>query len=125
MGSGRNAKLQLQFDTRYWTRSGPWGSPTETFTPTPAFRTTSDVTRAQAGSNGILTQYPGGNTAGAFTPSVPYSNAANNPQVARYAKAFLGQLETVFPGISWHWNGGAILSTPFRDPNLNCSYSYW
>ena len=42
-----------------------------------------------------------------------------------YAKAFLAKLETVFPGISPHWNGKAILSTPFLDPNLLCSYSYW
>ena len=31
----------------------------------------------------------------------------------------------MFPGITRHWNGKATLSTPFRDPNLLCSYSYW
>ena len=45
--------------------------------------------------------------------------------MAAYATAFLSQLETVFPGISKRWNGKATLSTPFRDPNLLCSYSYW
>ena len=45
--------------------------------------------------------------------------------MARYAQAFLGQLETVFPGISAEWNGRATLSTPMPDPNLRCSYSYW
>ena len=25
LGSGRNGKLQLQFDTRYWNQTGPWG----------------------------------------------------------------------------------------------------
>ncbi len=43
----------------------------------------------------------------------------------QYARAFLTRLERVFPGISRHWNGRAILSTPSLDPNLRCSYSYW
>ncbi len=60
-----------------------------------------------------------------FTPSTPYSNAATNPQVKTYAKQILAKLETVFPGITQQWNGKASLSTPFRDPLLNCSYSYW
>ena len=67
----------------------------------------------------------GGNTAGGFAPSVPYSNATTNNQVTAYAKALLKELEFVFPGISDQWNGNATLSTPFLDPNLLCSYSYW
>ena len=69
--------------------------------------------------------YSGGNTAGGFSPSTPYSNATENQQVAKYARSFLKQLETVFPGITNQWNGKATLSTPFLDPNLLCSYSYW
>jgi monoamine oxidase len=83
------------------------------------------VTRAQPGSTGILVEYTGGSVAGAYKPSTPYSNASNNPQVTTYAKSFLSQLETVFPGITPHWNSKAILSTPFLDPNFYCSYSYW
>jgi monoamine oxidase len=45
--------------------------------------------------------------------------------VRAYAQTFLGQLETIYPGIKAKWNGKATLSTPFRDPLLNCSYSYW
>src|SRR5262249_36593484 len=67
----------------------------------------------------------GGSVAAGFTPSTPYSNAAANPQVTSYASAFLGGLESVFPGISSRWNGRATLSAPFRDPNLLLSYSYW
>jgi monoamine oxidase len=63
--------------------------------------------------------------AASFAPSTPYSNAAQNPQVTAYAQNFLRQLEPVFPGISARWNGKATLSTPFRDPDLNLSYSYW
>jgi monoamine oxidase len=125
LGSGRNAKLQLQFDNRYWNQSGPWGISNGDVYTDLGFQNTWDVTRAQAGANGILVNYTGGSVAGALHPSTPYSNASTNPQVSTYAKAFLRQLETVFPGISAHWNGRAILSTPFLDPNLNCSYSYW
>jgi len=45
--------------------------------------------------------------------------------VTTYAKQFLAKLEVVFPGITPHWNGNATLSTPWLDPLLNCSYSYW
>jgi monoamine oxidase len=31
----------------------------------------------------------------------------------------------VFPGITKQWTGKATLSTPFLDPLLNCSYSYF
>ena len=44
---------------------------------------------------------------------------------SRYAKTFLTSLEKVLPGISRKWTGKASLSTPFLDPLLNCSYSYW
>jgi monoamine oxidase len=125
MGAGRNAKLALQFDQRYWNNSGPWGVSNGDVYTDLGFQNTWDVTRAQPGSNGILVEYTGGSTAGAYQPSTPYSNASNNPQVTTYAKSFLSQLETVFPGITPHWNGRALLSTPFQDPNFNCSYSYW
>jgi monoamine oxidase len=125
LGSGRNAKLQLQFDQRYWNGSGPWGISNGDVYTDIGFQNAWDVTRAQAGTNGILVEYTGGSVAGAYAPSTPYSNASNNPQVTTYAQAFLKQLETVFPGITPHWNGRAILSTPFLDPNFNCSYSYW
>ena len=125
LGSGRNAKLQLQFDSRYWNTTGPWGLSNGDVYTDIGFQNTWDVTRAQAGTTGILVNYTGGSVAGALAPSTPYSNASNNPQVTKYAQQFLSQLETVFPGITPHWNSKAILSTPFLDPNLNCSYSYW
>jgi monoamine oxidase len=125
LGSGRNAKLQLQFDQRYWNTNGPWGLSNGDVYTDIGFQNTWDVTRAQAGATGILVEYTGGSVAGAYQPSTPYSNASNNPQVTSYAKSFLSQLETVFPGITPHWNGKAILSTPWLDPNFYCSYSYW
>jgi monoamine oxidase len=121
LGAGRNAKLQLQFTSRYWNAKGSNGN---VYTDL-GLQNAWDVTRGQSGTTGILVDYSGGNVAGGYTPSTPYSNAATNPAIVPYAKQFLGYLETVFPGISAQWNGKALLSTPFRDPNLNLAYSYW
>jgi monoamine oxidase len=125
LGAGRNAKLQLQFATRLWNTSGPWGiSNGDSYTDL-GYQNTWDVTRGQAGATGILVNYSGGAVAGAFSPSTPYSDASQSPGVSGYAKALLKQLEVVFPGLSRQWTGKATLSTPFLDPNLRCSYSYW
>jgi monoamine oxidase len=125
LGAGRNTKLQLQFTSRYWNTSGPWGISTGDSYTDLGYQNTWEATRAQAGATGILVNYSGGSVAGAFAPDAPYSNASDDQHVANYAKAFLSQLETVFPGITKRWNGKATLSTPFRDPNLLNSYSYW
>ena len=125
LGAGRNAKLQLQFTSRYWNTEGPWGLSSGAVTTDLGFQNTWDVTRAQPGATGIIVNYTGGDVAGAFTSPTPYSNAADNPKVAAYARAFLKQFETVFPGISNKWNGKATLSVPLLDPNLLNSYSYW
>jgi monoamine oxidase len=125
IGSGRNSKLQLQFVSRYWNTQGPWGLSNGNVYTDAGFQNTWDVTRAQDGAAGILVDYGGGNYAGSFQPSTPYSNATTNTQVTTYAKAWLKQLEKVFPGITKQWTGKATLSTPFLDPLLNCSYSYW
>ena len=125
LGAGRNAKLQLQFASRYWNTSGPWGiSNGDSYTDL-GYMNTWDVTRAQAGATGIMVNYSGGNVAGSFAPPQPYSNASQSQAVTNYAKAFLKQLEVVFPGITAQWNGKATLSTPFLDPNLLLAYSYW
>ena len=125
MGAGRNAKLQLQFSSRYWNTSGPWGKSNGNVYSDVGVPNTWDVTRGQDGASGILVEYTGGSVAAGFQPSTPYSNASTNPQVTTYAKTFLTSLEKVFPGISKTWAGKATLSTPFLDPLLNCSYSYW
>jgi len=125
LGAGRNAKLQLQFGSRYWNTRGPWGKSTGGVYTDVGIQNAWDVTRAQSGTTGILNDYSGGSIAGGYTPATPYSNAAGNPQVTAYARAFLRKLELVFPGITPQWTGRATLSTPFRDPLLNCSYSYW
>jgi monoamine oxidase len=125
LGAGRNSKLQLQFDSRYWNTPGPWGLGNGNVYSDIGIQNTWDVSRAQSGASGILVNYSGGDVAGVYKPSTPYSNAASNSQVTTYATQFLAKLEVVFPGITQQWNGNATLSTPWRDPLLNCSYSYW
>jgi monoamine oxidase len=125
LGRGRNDKLQLQFSSRLWNDTGTWPgiSNGSTYADT-GYQNTWDVSRGQAGTSGILVDYTGGNVAGSFQPSTPYADASD-PAIRAYARAFLGQLEPVYPGITALWNGKATLSVPTLDPNFNCSYSYW
>jgi monoamine oxidase len=124
LGMGRNCKLQLQFSNRIWTGSGPWGiSNGETYADT-GYQNTWDVTRAQSGAPGILVDYTGGNIAGGFNPSSPFSTATSK-QVTSYAQTFLQQLEPVLPGITQQWTGKATLSAWHLNPYSYGSYSYW
>jgi monoamine oxidase len=121
LGAGCNVKLNLQFNSRPWNAAGSTGS---LYSDQP-FQSGWEVTRGQSGATGILVEYPGANTAQSMGQSSPYTTTATNPRVATYAKQFLSQLEPIFPGITAQWNGKAMLSTPFTDPNFRCSYSYW
>jgi len=121
LGSGRNAKLNVQFTSRLWNAQGSTGS----LYSDQDFQSGWDVTRAQSGASGILVEYPGANVAQSLGQSNPYTTTANNPAVATAARQFLAQIEPIFPGISTAWNGKAMLSTPVTDPNFLCSYSYW
>ena len=124
LGAGRNSKLQLQFATRYWNTQGPWGARTETSSPTPASRTRGtsreDKTARPASSSTTRRRL-----CGLLQAVDAVLERGTNAQVATYAMAWLKQLESVFPGITSQWTGKATLSTPFLDPLLNCSYSYW
>ena len=121
LGSGQNVKLNLQFNSRLWNADGSTGS---VYSDQP-FQSCWEVTRGQSGAPGILVEYPGASVGQSMGQPSPYTTTATNPHVAMYAKQFLSQLEPAFPGITAQWNGKAMLSTPFTDPNLLCSYSYW
>jgi monoamine oxidase len=125
MRMGSNAKLQLQFTKRLWNQTGPWPgvSNGESYADT-GYQNTWEVSRAQAGSQGILVDYTGGNLAGAFNAGTPFSDQTN-AKVAAYAKAFLKQLERVFPGITAAWTGRATLSAWPKNPYSWGAYSYW
>jgi monoamine oxidase len=121
LGSGINAKLNVQFASRIWNSYGSTGS---AYSDLP-FQSGWDVTRGQSGPTGIFVEYPGANVAKSMGQSTPYSTSATNAQVTKFAQQLLRQLEPIFPGITKQWNGKAMLSTPFTDPNFLCSYSYW
>ena len=121
LGYGKNAKLQLQFNSRYWNSSGPWGIGNGSTYADTGYQNTWDVTRAQDGATGIMVDYTGGGV-----PLASFTGDASDPKVAsRFAKTFLSQIEQVFPGITQQWNGRATLDVPLTDPLLLGSYSYW
>ena len=121
LGSGINAKLNVQFNSRPWNKAGSTGS---IYTDQP-FQSGWDVTRGQSGATGIFVEYPGANVASSMAQSNPYTTNATSTQVTKFAQQLLAQMEPIFPGIGNEWNGKAMLSTPFTDPNFLCSYSYW
>ncbi|HEY1421530.1 MAG TPA: FAD-dependent oxidoreductase [Candidatus Dormibacteraeota bacterium] len=121
LGYGKNSKLQLQFDTRFWDQPGPWGISTGTSYADTGYQNAWDVTRAQDGATGIMVDYTGGGV-----PLSSFTGDADDPTVvAQFARTFLDQVEDVFPGISRHWNGRATLDVPRINPFLLGSYSYW
>jgi monoamine oxidase len=121
LGAGCNVKLNLQFTSRPWNASGSTGS----LYSDQQFQSAWEVTRGQGGTTGILVNYPGASVAQSMGQSSPYSTTATNRKVTTFANQFLSQIEPIFPGITAQWNGKAMLSTPFTDPNFRCSYSYW
>ncbi len=121
LGYGKNCKLQLQFNTRYWNQSGPWGIGNGSTYSDTGYQNTWEVTRAQDGATGILVDYTGGGV-----PLASFQGDPTNPSlVAKFAQTFLGQIEPVFPGITKQWNGRATLDVPLTNPFLLGSYSYW
>jgi monoamine oxidase len=121
LGYGKNCKLQLQFNNRYWNQSGPWGIGNGSTYSETGYQNTWEATRAQDGSTGILVDYTGGGV-----PLGSFSGDPTDPKVvASFAKTFLNQIEPVFPGISKQWNGKATLDVPLTNPFLLGSYSYW
>jgi monoamine oxidase len=111
LGMGTNSKLHVQFNSRYWNSLGCNG---ETFADT-GYQNTWEVSRAQAGTSGILVDYTGGDIGASFGTGTPTERA----------QQFLAQLEPVLPGISGHWNGKATVDFWTAYPWTKGSYSYW
>lgn len=125
LGRGRNGKLQLQFDRRMWNNNGAWpglGSG-DSFTDA-GYQCSWDVTRAQPGDAGILVFYSGGDTAGNMLTQRAFAGINHGP-VLQDANNALAQAESVFPGISAHWNGRATQSLPHLSPLFRASYAYY
>jgi monoamine oxidase len=96
MPMGNSSKFQLQFRLRIWRQQNSNGS---SYSDT-GYQDTWEVTRGQAGTEGILNNFTGGATA----------LAMNNASLDIKAAQLLGQLERVIPGIGNEWNGRAILN---------------
>ena len=111
LGMGANAKLQLQFRSRHWNTLGNNG---DTFSDT-GYQNTWESTRAQAGSNGILVNFTGGNT------TLEYSTDTMNQIVSEA----LSSLEPVLPGLSSKYNGLSTLDNWPGNPWSRGSYAYW
>lgn len=111
LGTGRNAKLQLQFRDRLWRTQGKNG---DTYADT-GYQATWEVTRAQPGASGILVDYTGGDVA----------QAMGSDSLNTRATTFLSQLEPVVSGITSQWNGRAHLDWWPGSPYMRGSYSYY
>jgi monoamine oxidase len=108
---GRNSKLCVQFHRRHWVDLNGNG---ETFSDR-GYQNTWELTRAQAGTAGILVDYTGGNVASTFGSGTPESRGA----------LFLQQIEPVLPGLSSQWNGRATVDFWQANPFTLGSYSYY
>ncbi len=107
LGMGTNAKLHVQFTSRFWE---PLGSNGGTYADT-GYQATWDVSRGQSGNAGILVDYTAGTGFG------------GDPE--RRARRFLSQLEPVLPGATDAWNGRASVDYWPDYPWTRGSYSYW
>src|SRR5262245_12758386 len=120
LGYGTNAKLHLQFTNRIWNQVGPWGISNGSSLSDTGYQNTWEVSRAQPGQTGILSDYTGGPIVACLT-----GDRTEQSVVQSYALQCLSQLRPVFPEIPQYWNGRATLDTPARNPYSLGSYSYW
>ncbi len=111
LGMGTNAKVHLQFTSRFWRDQGLNG---ETYSDR-GYQNTWEVSRAQSGTSGLLVWYTGGNPGVAVGSGTPEAQAAT----------FLAQIEPVLPGATQRWNGRVTRDWWPGDPWTKGSYSYW
>src|SRR6185295_10319137 len=125
LGEGRNGKTQLQFTSRLWNAPGPWPgvSNGSSYSDT-GYQAGWDVTRAQAGTNGILVFYSGGSVTTSMRTTAAFSTQSNPDAVADAVDA-LHRAEPVFPGLTAAWNGRTTQSLPHQSPFFKASYSFY
>jgi len=111
LGMGTNAKVHLQFASRFWRAKGLNG---ETYSDR-GYQNTWEVSRAQPGKSGLLVWYTGGNPGVAVGSGTPESQAAT----------FLKQVEPVLPGATAQWNGKVTRDWWPGNEWTKGSYSYW
>ncbi|MFZ1881857.1 MAG: NAD(P)/FAD-dependent oxidoreductase [Gaiellaceae bacterium] len=112
LGMGTNAKVHVQFNSRFWRDQGCTG---ETYSDT-GYQNTWEVSRAQPGASGILVWYTGGNAGVAVGSGTVQSQVTTN---------FLPKIEPVLPGATAQWNLRATRDYWTGYPWTKGSYSYW
>lgn len=113
LGMGRNTKLQLQFDERFWLDPARTPRGNGEYRLQGTFQTTWEVTRAQAGRPGILNFYSGGSSA----------VAAGLPRIDVQAGTSLAELDRHLSAMAPHWNGRVIRNAWDRNPWSLGSYA--
>jgi monoamine oxidase len=111
---GTNAKLNLQFRRRVWDDEKLDGSSYVQF----PYEESWDVSAAQSGDYGILVGFPGGHAG--VLPA-----AAHGPAPAPIAKAYVRQLDRIYPGLAAQYTGVAYLDVWAHDPWHHGAYSYY
>jgi monoamine oxidase len=109
LGMGRNTKLQLQFSDRFWREGAGNGE----YRLRGSFQTTWEVTRAQAGTAGILNFFSGGGAA----------VAAGLPDIHTQAHESLRELAQYVPQSEPAWNRRVIRNAWDRNPWSLGSYA--
>ncbi len=126
LGYGRHTKMHVPFTQRTWRSRGPWpGISDGTVFTDLAFQNTWDTTRGQPGGAGILVAYLGGAPAAALAAESAYTTTLDSPKTRANVKAFVAQIDRVFPGIANHYAGNATSGSAFLDPFIGGSYSVW
>lgn len=113
LGMGRNTKLQLQFDERFWHDAARKPRGNGEYRLQGTFQTTWEVTRAQGGRGGILNFFSGGSTA----------VAAGLPRIDAQAETSLAELARHLPAGAPHWNRRVIRNAWDRNPWSLGSYA--
>jgi monoamine oxidase len=128
LGFGADNKLQLQIRDRFWTKPGIWGNSNgESYSDT-GYQEAWAVTVGQPGATGIINNYTGGDVSRQLNPAVPFSDtnsASGGEYVRAAARAFLGQIERVHPGMTDRWTGKAMLSVWHVNPYSWGAYAYY
>jgi monoamine oxidase len=123
---GRHTKMHVPFNERLWNQRGAWiGVSDGTVFTDLNFQNAWDTTRGQPGKSGILVAYLGGTPAVVAASDYAYSTTADSPKTEKTVRAFLSQIDRVFPGIARHYAGNATMGSTFLDPFIGGSYSVW
>lgn len=112
LGIATNSKLNIQFNKRYWRKSGCNGS---TFGNI-GYQSTWEATSGQGGTCGILVDYTGGKIGASFN---------RQQAVNQYKETFINRLDRVIPRYDAKCNGKVVLDYWTGYPWALGSYPYY